>query len=71
MPLGINRKANPAPGFRDKSNGILVRVGGSGFCYSSSVSNNNGIYLDFFTTWLEPGIATGRGSGFQLRCLSE
>ncbi|WP_294593929.1 hypothetical protein [uncultured Rikenella sp.] len=46
-------------------------MGSGGYSWSSRVSGNLGIHLDFRMTWLNPGTANGRGFGFQLRCLSE
>ncbi|WP_300829605.1 hypothetical protein [uncultured Rikenella sp.] len=68
-------QALPAPGFRDAGNngrfGALAYVGHGGFSYSSSVSGSNGVYLHFYVTGLNPGSASDRGYGLQLRCLSE
>ncbi len=65
----------PAPGFRDVGTngrlGDLVGVGNNGFSYSSSVSGSYGVYLGFRVTNLYPSLASSRGYGFQLRCLSE
>ncbi len=64
-------KTNPAPGFRDSYSGDPVYVGGYGFSYSSSGNGNNGVYLDFHMTGLNPSHTSSRAYGFQLRCLSE
>ncbi|WP_300728806.1 hypothetical protein [uncultured Rikenella sp.] len=71
MPLGINGRENPAPGFRDRANGGLSYVDGDGFSYSSSVSGSNGVCLYFGVTNLYPNSAGHRAHGLQLRCLSE
>ncbi|WP_294593900.1 hypothetical protein [uncultured Rikenella sp.] len=61
----------PAPGYRDSHSGVQVNVGYHGFSYSSSVSGNSGVYLNFSVTDLNPSGTYYRGYGFQLRCLSE
>jgi len=61
----------PAPGYRERANGGLGHVGNHGFSYSSSVSGSNGVYLNFYVTYLNPSNANSRAYGFPLRCLSE
>ncbi len=61
----------PAPGYRGYTRGELGNVSSSGYAWSSSVSNINGMHLNFGVTWLIPSIANCRAYGFQLRCLSE
>ncbi|WP_300829330.1 hypothetical protein [uncultured Rikenella sp.] len=48
-----------------------MSVGNHGFSWSSTVSGTNGMYLNFFVTWLGPSSAYYRGHGLPLRCLSE
>ncbi|WP_300829057.1 hypothetical protein [uncultured Rikenella sp.] len=48
-----------------------MSVGNHGFSWSSTVSGTNGMYLNFFVTWLGPSSAYYRAYGFQLRCLSD
>ncbi len=65
----------PAPGFRDGGIygrlGALTHVGYGGYSWASTVSGTNGMYLNFFVTWLGPSSAYYRGHGLPLRCLSE
>ncbi|WP_300646476.1 hypothetical protein [uncultured Rikenella sp.] len=69
------QRAFPAPGFRDAGNdgrlGDLLYIGNSGFCYSSSMSGSNGVYLTFTVASLYHSDAGHRAYGLQLRCLSE
>ena len=60
-----------APGFRERADGGLSYVGSHGFSYSSFVNGINGVYLDFYVTYLNPSYASSRAYGLQLRCLSE
>ncbi|WP_294596996.1 hypothetical protein [uncultured Rikenella sp.] len=46
-------------------------VGGSGYSWSSTVSNTSGVNLSFNVTVLYPSYTAHRASGLQLRCLSE
>lgn len=61
-------------GFRDAGTrtggeGALWSVGGQGFSWSSSVSDINGVDLNFHATNLNPSNADRRAYGFQVRCL--
>ncbi|WP_297624172.1 hypothetical protein [uncultured Rikenella sp.] len=60
-----------APGFRDRTNGGLSRVGNGGFSWSSDTKGIGGMYLTFDVTTLVPSHVDIHGYGFQLRCLSE
>ena len=60
-----------APGFRDRANGGLSRVGNGGFSWSSDTTGIGGMYLTFDVTTLVPSHVDIHGYGFQLRCLSE
>ncbi len=62
---------NPAPGDRLHNSGALFYIGNYGFSYSSSELGNNGMFLCFNMTSLNPSDATRRAYGLQLRCLSE
>ena len=64
-------RGSAAPGFRSLASGGLSYVGNGGFSYSSSVSGSNGVYLNFYVTYLYPSHAFSRAYGLQLRCLSE
>ncbi|WP_299457851.1 hypothetical protein [uncultured Rikenella sp.] len=64
-------RVNPAPGYREIANGMLVNNGNYGYSWSSTVSEIRGRDLDFGATWLYPDYANSRGFGFQLHCLSE
>ncbi len=65
-------KTNPAPGYRNRNtSGALGSVGNSGYSYSSSVNDTNGVDVDFSATHLNSSYAGNRGDSFQLRCLSE
>ncbi|WP_300828708.1 hypothetical protein [uncultured Rikenella sp.] len=50
---------------------MMTNVGNTGFSWSASVSDGNGIYLSSGVTGLDPSYVNNRGLGFQLRCLSE
>ncbi len=71
VPLGINERENPAPGYRNNISGVSGGVGYSGFSYSSSVSGNLCLDLYFHSQHLNISISDNRAHGFQLRCLSE
>ncbi|WP_300730578.1 hypothetical protein [uncultured Rikenella sp.] len=71
MPLGINGRENPAPGFRNAGSGAPNSVGNHGFNYSSGTKSNSGLDLNFSATGLYPDATGNRGFGLQLRCLSE
>ncbi|WP_300852143.1 hypothetical protein, partial [uncultured Rikenella sp.] len=62
---------NPAPGYRIALSGVQNNVYYSGFSYSSSKSDSDVVHLNFNMTGLNPCSTSGRGYGFQLRCLSE
>ncbi len=61
----------PAPGLRLGISGALDYVGNSGFSWSSTVNDTNGIFLDFYTQGFNSSHASYRENGLQLRCLSE
>ena len=65
----------PAPGFRDAGNngrlGALTGVGHYGYSWSSSFSGTSGVFLYFYSQYLNPSHAGLRAGGLQLRCLSE
>ncbi|WP_304708326.1 hypothetical protein [uncultured Rikenella sp.] len=50
---------------------MMTGIGNVGYSWSSSVNGTNGMYLSFYTTWLNPSLAHNRSYSFQLRCLSE
>ncbi len=66
---------SPAPGFRDagfnSQFGALLNVGYTGCNWSSSFSGTDGVFLNFYISYLQPGHISGRAIGFPLRCLSE
>ncbi|WP_294599797.1 hypothetical protein [uncultured Rikenella sp.] len=62
---------HPAPGYRHRDTGALVNVGRYGYSWSSAVSGNNGVFLNFGTQHLSTSYSDYRAHGFQLRCLSE
>ena len=64
-------QSNPAPGARDRINGVMTNVGNTGFSWSSTVNSFNGVYLSLSVTDLNPSYSNHRALGFQLRCLSE
>ena len=68
--IQILRATRPAPGFRSSHTGALLNVGYGGYNWSPAVSESLGVYLLFSATELDPGNAY-RGTGLQLRCLSE
>ena len=57
------------PGFRHANTGVLTNVGNEGSVWSGSASGTNGFYLNFKSTNLNPGNATNRANGLQVRCL--
>lgn len=57
------------PGYRHANSGVLTNVGNEGSVWSGSVSGTNGCYLNFHATNLNPGNATNRANGLQVRCL--
>ncbi len=61
----------PAPGCRNNASGTQYNINNGGYSWASIGSGINGMTLYFGVTWLLPSSAGGRGSGFQLRCLSE
>ncbi|WP_297627787.1 hypothetical protein [uncultured Rikenella sp.] len=61
----------PAPGFRGAGSGIASYLGSDGYCVASAISESNCTYLRFTTTTIHPSRSGNRGSGLQLRCLSE
>ncbi len=65
----------PTPGFRDGGiEGALgkpMKVGNSGYSWSTRISSTNSMRLNFNTTQLSPSHAHNRSLGLQLRCLSE
>ncbi|WP_297832615.1 hypothetical protein [uncultured Rikenella sp.] len=72
MPLGINGKENPTPGYRSNgSSGVLYFVGYYGFSWSYAMSGINGLDLNLSSQSLNPSYSDYRALGFQLRCLSE
>ncbi|WP_300730610.1 hypothetical protein [uncultured Rikenella sp.] len=75
MPLGINGKENPAPGYRDYGpqnfEGLTRSVCNSGYSWSSATSSIQGLDLGFYAQGFNSGNADYRGRGLQLRCLSE
>ncbi|WP_297831691.1 hypothetical protein [uncultured Rikenella sp.] len=64
-----------APGFRDPGHhgqfGNAIYIGNFGYSWSSAVSDNNSVYLNFNATGIDSCHADSRGHGFPLRCLSE
>ncbi len=61
----------PAPGSRGYDSGNAWGNGYFGFYWHNKFSGIYGVFMNFNTTSLYPGTTTGRGSGLQLRCLSE
>ena len=68
---GVVRAWYPAPGCRNGTTGVPGGVGSYGYSWSSAVSGTGGVFLDFYSTWLNPSSADGRAYGFQVRCLQE
>ncbi|WP_300400620.1 hypothetical protein [uncultured Rikenella sp.] len=62
-----------APGYRNRADGVQRGVGNEGTVWSASVpdGSTNAWRLLFNATGMYPSYASGRGGGFQLRCLSE
>ncbi len=60
-----------APGYRERAGGGLSYVGKGGYNWASTVSDTNGMHLNFNVTWFGPSNADSHAYGFQLRCLSE
>ncbi len=60
-----------APGYRHRDTGALSAGGLDGYSWSSAVSGTVGVFLHFYTQYLNPSNAGLRAYGFQLRCLSE
>ncbi len=64
-----------APGYcgsgKEIAVGALNGVGGYGCSWSSSISSENGLHLNFHMRWFRSDNPGNRGYGFQLRCLSE
>ncbi len=58
-------------GFRHRDTGVPGGVGNGGFSWSSTVSGTHGVFLDFYSTWLNPSNAYYRAHGLQVRCLQE
>ncbi|WP_294601079.1 hypothetical protein [uncultured Rikenella sp.] len=71
MPLGINGKKSPAPGFRNSASGDPMNVGANGFSWSSATGSTGGQNLHFNTPYLYTSNSDHHAHGFQLRCLSE
>ena len=61
----------PAPGYHRQDMGALYCVGYGGYSWSSPFCSTNGMHLGFDVAGLNPGSASSRAYGFQLRCLSE
>ncbi|WP_304708501.1 hypothetical protein [uncultured Rikenella sp.] len=49
----------------------MAVVGSQGYNWSSTISNTNGMLLEFRAQFLITSYAIYRAFGFQLRCLSE
>ncbi|WP_455591927.1 DUF4906 domain-containing protein [Bacteroides sp.] len=63
----------PAAGYRDKSSGVLFSVSYYGYYWSSSPSasgSNDGGYLFFNSSSVNPINSSKRASGFSVRCVS-
>ncbi len=60
-----------APGYRERINGVLGMVGYRGFSWSFATNSIYSLNLNFHSQDFNANNSGYRGSGFQLRCLSE
>ncbi|MDR1591837.1 MAG: hypothetical protein LBS16_03010 [Prevotellaceae bacterium] len=62
----------PTAGCRLFSSGLVSNTGGSGFYWSSSITNGGSSYnLSFTNAMIDASSVSSRGSGFSIRCVKE
>ena len=62
----------PASGYRFCDDGSMFSVGSNGGCWSASPnSSNNGYYLNFLSSSVNPSNAYSRAYGYSVRCVQE
>lgn len=62
--------ANPASGYRNNSDGSMNNVGSNGNYWSASPNSaNNGYYLNFNSSNVNPSNNNNRANGFSVRCV--